>query len=82
MHHLSHCLTAFRTHVALHYKAELPEPFSEVYVRNINCFDPIEKLYYSAGYTPIYIYCAEEVEVDVVSSEFYPQCLQLQKVTE
>ena len=26
------------------------------------------------------IYCAEEVEVDVVSSEFYPQCLQCQNL--
>ncbi|XP_065906831.1 uncharacterized protein [Dysidea avara] len=57
---------------------ELPEPFSEVYVRNINCYDPIEKLYYSAGYTPICIYCAEEVEVDV-DSAFYPQCAHCQK---
>jgi len=51
---------------------EFPEPFSEVYVHNINCFDPIEKIYYSAGYTTICIYCAEEVEADVDSSEFYP----------
>jgi len=58
---------------------ELPEPFSEVYVRNINCFDPTEKLYYSAGYIPICIYCAEKVEINVDSSEFYPQCLHCQK---
>ena len=57
---------------------ELPEPFSEVYVCNINCYDPIEKLYYPAGYTPICIYCAEEVEVDV-DSAFYPQCAHCQK---
>ena len=43
-------------------------PFSEVYVCNINCYDPIEKLYYSAGYAPTCIYCAEEV-VDA-NSEF------------
>ena len=40
---------------------ELPEPFKEVYIRNISCYEPIEKLYYSAGYDPICIYCAEEV---------------------
>ena len=55
---------------------ELPEPFSEVYVCNINCYDPIEKLYYSAGYTPICIYYAVEVDVD---SAFYPQCAHCQK---
>ena len=56
--------------------------YAEVYVHNINCFDPIEK--YSAGYhsrlkCPICIYCAEEVQVDVVSSKFYPQCLHCLK---
>lgn len=34
-------------------RKELPEPFKEVYVRNINCYDPIEKLYYSTGYGPV-----------------------------
>ena len=37
---------------------ELPAPLSEVYVRNLKCFDQVEKLYYSAGYEPICIYCA------------------------
>ena len=39
---------------------------------NINCYDPIEKQYYSAGYAPICIYCAEEI-VDA-NLEFYSQC--------
>jgi len=34
-----------------------------VYIRNISCYEPIEKLYYSAGYDPICIYYAEEVTV-------------------
>ena len=34
---------------------ELPQPFREVYIRNINCYEPIEMLYYSAGYDPICI---------------------------
>ena len=40
---------------------ELSEPFKEVYLCNISCYEPIEELYYSAGYDPICIYCAEEV---------------------
>ena len=39
---------------------DLPDKFSCVYVREHNCFDPIEKLYYSAGFEPICIYCAAE----------------------
>ena len=53
---------------------ELPEPFKEVYVRNISCYEPIEKLYYSAGYDPICIYCAEEVTVQDANAEFFSQC--------
>ena len=43
---------------------DLPAPLKEVYVRNVNCADPIEKLYYSAGYDPICIYCATDVTAD------------------
>ena len=58
---------------------ELPEPFKEVYVRNISCYEPIEKLYYSAGYDPICIYCAEEVTVQDANADFFPQCTQCSK---
>ena len=34
---------------------DLPAFLSEVYVRNLRCFDPVEKLYYSAGYEEICI---------------------------
>ena len=51
---------------------ELPAPLNEVYVRNLNCADPIEKLYYSAGYYPNCIYCAANVTADRL--EYYPQC--------
>ena len=53
---------------------ELPAPLNEVYVRNVNCADPIEKLYYSAGYDPICIYCAANVTAD--RPEYYPQCCE------
>ena len=59
---------------------ELPEPFKEVYVvRNISCYEPTEKLYYSAGYDPICIYYAEEVTVQDAIAEFFPQCTQCSK---
>jgi len=54
---------------------ELPEPFKEVYICNIS-YESIEKLYYSAGYDLICIYCVEEVTVQDVNAEFYPQCSQ------
>ena len=53
---------------------ELSEPFKKVYLRNISCYEPIEKLYYSAGYDPICIYCAEKVTVQDANAEFFLQC--------
>ena len=38
---------------------ELGVEFLEVYVRQLMCYDPIECLYYSAGYPPICVYCGE-----------------------
>ena len=51
---------------------DLPQPLDQVYVRSMNCFEPIEKLYYFAGYEQICIYCA--TQVDCEGTEFYPQC--------
>ena len=51
----------------------LPPPLDEVFVRSVNCHEPIEKLYYSAGYEPICFYCATQVE-SPESTNFYPQC--------
>lgn len=50
---------------------QLPGRLSEVYTRELSCGEPIEKLYYTAKYTPICIYCADDVES-------VPQCLQRQ----
>ncbi len=36
---------------------KLPEEFSTVEIRDHNCGDQIEKLYYSAKFTPICVYC-------------------------
>lgn len=58
----------------------LPEKFSCVYIREHSCSDPVEKLYYSAGYAPICIYCAEEDVED--SDEYYPICSTCLSVNE
>ena len=49
---------------------DLPDKFSCIHVREHNCLDPVEKLYYSAGYDPICIYYAAE---DLEQYEFYPE---------
>ena len=36
-----------------------------------SCYEPAEKLYYSAGYDPICIHCAEEVTVQDANAEFF-----------
>ena len=41
---------------------------------NLKCFDPVEKLYYSAGYSTICIYCAGSMEGSVPDAA-YPQCI-------
>ena len=54
---------------------KLRPPLDEVYVRDVTCADHIEKLYFSAGYEPICIYCAGAV--DEVNSDFFPSVLWL-----
>lgn len=50
------------------------EGFSNVYTRPLNCYDHIEKQYYSAGYTPICVYCGGDCPLYHSSSTNYPQC--------
>ena len=51
----------------------LPGKLAHVYVRDMSCGDPIEKLYYTAKYPPICIYCATSVEPNPEDAH-YPQC--------
>ena len=51
---------------------QLPGHLSEVYTRELSCGESIEKLYYTAKYTLICIYCADDVES--VPKDKYPQC--------
>ena len=54
------------------YELDLGEGFKNVEVRDHAYGDPIEKLYYSAGFDPICMYCG--VDQSFTSSEQYPQC--------
>lgn len=57
---------------ALLHDLQLPGRLSKVYTRELSCGEPIEKLYYTAKYTPICIYCADDVES--VPKDKYSQC--------
>ena len=54
----------------------LPENLTSVYVKYHNCYDPVEKLYYSTGYQAICIYCCSEDlgNIQDENSKYYPQC--------
>ena len=47
---------------------------AEVYVKDISCEDPIERLYYTAKYPPICVYCACSMPEGNAAAEHYPQC--------
>jgi hypothetical protein len=51
---------------------DLPGRLTNVFVKDHNCTECIEKLYYSCGFEPIYVYCASEEVED--SDERLPQC--------
>ena len=52
---------------------ELLSVFSEVCARDLQCYDPVEKLYCSMNYDPICIYCCAEENL-VTKDGYYPQC--------
>lgn len=52
---------------------ELPSILSEVCARDLQCYDPVEKLYYSRNYDPICIYCCSEDNLETKDG-YYPQC--------
>ena len=57
-------------------EAEIPSYLKEiVFVRQMSCEEPIEKLYYAAKYTDICIYCASPVPAWSDREEHYPQCV-------
>ena len=44
-----------------------------VYTRPLNCYEPFEKVYYSAGYNPICVYCGDDC-ASVSQSQNDPLC--------
>lgn len=57
---------------------QLPDEYSTVDIRDHDCYDPIEILYYSAKNDPICMYCA--VDHPYTSDEYYPICSDCQRV--
>ena len=55
--------------------ANIPDEFKDtVFVRKIECSEPIEKLYYSAKFADICIHCACDVPAWSDTEPYYPQC--------
>ena len=53
---------------------DLPDRLSTVVIRNHQCGDTIERLYYSAGYEDICIYCATTSNLVQSLQDSYPIC--------
>ena len=51
---------------------DLPDTFKNVEIRDHHCNDPTEKLYYSASFDPVCIYCGKDQQFTVPNQ--YPQC--------
>ena len=47
----------------------------EIFVKDHDCADPVEKLYYSCGYHPICIYCGWYLSDADEDADSYPQCV-------
>ena len=59
---------------ALFNDLDLPAELDTVCVKDHGCGDPVEKLYYSAGYDPICLYCSSEDLDQSVPDNVYPLC--------
>ena len=53
--------------------SELSGSLSKVCICDLQCYDPLEKLYYSMNYDPICIHCCSEDNIVSVQG-CYPQC--------
>ena len=47
---------------------------SVIFVRDLQCNDPVEELYYSADNANICVHCCADLEVNETPKEYYPQC--------
>ena len=55
---------------------ELPGKLANVYVQHISCEEPIERLYYTAKYPPICVYCAHSLDKADSESGYLSQCVE------
>ena len=54
---------------------ELPQDLlSVVFVRDMQCNDPVEALYYSADNVNICVHCCDDIETVTTPEEYFPQC--------
>jgi hypothetical protein len=51
---------------------DLPDEFKDIEIRTHSCNDPIERLYYSANFQPICVYCGKNEPF--TEPNLYPQC--------
>ena len=59
----------------IHFYADIPEHLKDTFfVRQMSCEEPIEKLYYSAKFTDICVYCSAPVAPWDDKEQYYPQC--------
>ena len=54
-------------------------PGIQIYVKDHDCNDNIEKLYYSSGYEACCIHCGEYLHDVEEDDDFYPQCNECQE---
>ena len=52
-----------------------------VYTRSLNCYEPVEKLYYSGGYEAICVYCGSTDNLnDQEECSHLPQCADCSEI--
>ena len=45
-----------------------------VFVKDLQCNNPVEALYYSADNVDICVHCCADIETNMTPKEYYPQC--------
>ena len=54
---------------------DLPDGLPVVFVKELSCSDPMEKLHYSVGHEAICYYCGTEQEIiEEETDVYYPAC--------
>ena len=59
---------------AMFNELDIPDSLTCVHVLEHICYDPVEPLYYVAGFDPICVYCASEELRESSTEYYYPMC--------